>query len=117
MGKRIYVGNLPFSATEAEITDLFSQAGNVESVKMITDRETGRPKGFCFVEMATDEEAARAIQQFNGADMSGRPLTVNEARPMAPRGEGGGGGYRGGGGGRFDRGGGGRGGRGGYDRG
>lgn len=116
MGKKLYVGNLPFSATEQVLVDTFSQCGTVESAKIITDRETGRSKGFGFIEMATDEEAQAAIQKFNGADYSGRPMTVNEARPMAPR-EGGGGGGRGGfgggGGGRGGFGGGGGGGRGG----
>ena len=85
MGKKLYVGNLPFSATEDEISGLFSQCGNVESVKLITDRETGRSKGFGFVEMSSDEEALAAIDRHNGADMGGRPLTVSEARPMQPR--------------------------------
>src|SRR4051812_31859628 len=105
MGKKLYVGNLPFSATEQVLSDTFAQCGTVESVKIITDRETGRSKGFGFVEMATDAEAQDAISKFNGADYEGRPMTVNEARPMAPRdnnrkGFGGGGG----GGGNRDRG-------------
>ncbi len=109
MGKKLYVGNLPFSATEQTLVDAFSQCGTVESATIITDRESGRSKGFGFVEMATDAEAQTAISQFNGADFAGRPLTVNEARPMVPReGRGGGGGF---GGGR-DRD---RGGRGGFD--
>lgn len=83
--------------------EMFQQAGQVESAKIITDRDTGRSKGFGFVEMSTDEAAQQAITKFNGADVEGRALTVNEARPMAPR-EGGGGGGRSGGGGR-DRGG------------
>ena len=111
MGKKLYVGNLPFSATEGSVNDLFAGAGNVESVKLITDRETGRSKGFCFVEMATDEEASAAIEKYNGQEFEGRPLTVSEARPMQPR-SGGGGGFGGGG-----RGGGGRGGFGGGGRG
>lgn len=106
MGKKLYVGNLPFSATDQTLQETFSQCGTVESAKVITDRESGRSKGFGFVEMSTDQEAADAIAKFNGADFNGRPLTVNEARPMEPR-SGGGGGGRGFGGG----GGGGRGGR------
>ena len=98
MGKKLYVGNLPYSATEQILIDTFAECGTVESAKVITDRETGRSKGFAFVEMSTDEEAKNAITKFNGADWNGRPMTVNEARPMAPR-EGGGGGGRGGGGG------------------
>jgi len=93
MVKKIYVGNLPFSATENEIRDLFAQQGTVESVKLITDRETGRARGFGFVEM-DDEGAAAAIQSLNGADLGGRRLVVNEARDR----EGGGGGSGGGGG-------------------
>src|SRR6186997_3124190 len=98
MGKKLYVGNLPFSATEQVLADTFAQCGTVESVKIITDRDTGRSKGFGFVEMSNDDDAQKAISKFNGHDYNGRPLTVNEARPMAPR-EGGGGGGRGGGGG------------------
>lgn len=112
MGKKLYVGNLPFSATEQILTDTFSQCGKVESVHIITDRDSGRSKGFGFVEMSTDAEAAEAITKFNGADYSGRAMTVNEARPMVPR-EGGGGGRGGGGRGGFGGGGEGRGGRGG----
>jgi hypothetical protein len=116
MGKKLYVGNLPFSATEQVLLDTFSQCGKVESAKIITDRDSGRSKGFGFVEMSTDAEALDAISKFNGADYDGRALTVNEARPMAPR-EGGGGGRGGfgggGGGGRGGFGGGGGGGRGG----
>ncbi len=98
MGKKLYVGNLPFTADEAALEQIFAQVGTVASTKVITDRESGRSKGFGFVEMSTDEEAANAISQFNGADFNGRPLTVNEAKPMVPR-EGGGGGGRGFGGG------------------
>ncbi len=101
MTKRIYVGNLPFSATEDEVRDMFSEFGEVESVSLITDRETGRPRGFGFVEMSSG--ADEAIQATNGKDMGGRSLNVNEARPRTDRGGGGGGGgrggYRGGGGG------------------
>ena len=104
---KIYVGNLPFSASEADVRALFSQHGTVESVSLPTDRETGRPRGFGFVEMS-QADAARAIQNLNGQDMGGRPLRVNEAQDK-PRGgggrPGGGGGYRGnsggGGGGRW----------------
>ncbi len=99
MGKKLYVGNLPFSATDQALVDAFSQCGTVDSARIIMDRESGRSKGFGFVEMSTDEEAQAAIAKFNGADYSGRPMTVNEAKPMAPR-EGGGGG-RGGRGGRY----------------
>ncbi len=111
MGKKLYVGNLPYSATDQILSDTFAQCGTVESAKIIMDRDTGRSKGFGFVEMSSDAEAADAISKFNGADYDGRPMTVNEARPMVPRegGGGGGGGGRGFGGG----GGGGRGGRGG----
>jgi len=100
---KIYVGNLPFTATDAEIRDLFAQHGTVESVSLPTDRETGRPRGFGFVEMS-QADASRAIQALNGHDLGGRSLRVNEAQDK-PRsgggggGRGGGGGYRGGGGG------------------
>jgi RNA recognition motif-containing protein len=114
MGKKLYVGNLPFSATEQVLTDTFSQCGTVESARIITDRDTGRSKGFGFVEMSSDAEAAAAISQFNGADYEGRAMTVNEARPMVPREGGGGGrGFSGDRGGYGNRGGGG-GGRGGF---
>lgn len=96
MGRKLYVGNLPFSTTEENLTDAFAAVGNVDTVKIITDRDTGRSKGFGFVEMATDEEAQKAIEQLNGQDFNGRALTVNEAKPMPPRGGGGGGGGRGG---------------------
>jgi RNA recognition motif-containing protein len=102
MGKKLYVGNLPFSATDQILLDTFSQCGTVVSAKIITDRDTGRSKGFGFVEMSTDAEAEDAISKFNGADYDGRAMTVNEARPMAPRenrGGSGGGGFGGGGGG------------------
>ncbi|MBU6374934.1 MAG: RNA-binding protein [Bdellovibrionales bacterium] len=85
MGKKLYVGNLPYSATEQALTDAFAQCGTVESAKIITDRDTGRSKGFGFVEMSSDAEAANAITKFNGADYDGRAMTVNEAKPMAPR--------------------------------
>ncbi|SRR6266516_1030746 len=104
MGKKLYVGNLPFNTTDESLEQIFAQAGTVQSAKVITDRDTGRSKGFGFVEMSTDQEAADAIQKFNGADYGGRNMTVAEARPMSPREGGGGrggggGGYRGGGGG------------------
>ncbi|MEY4375544.1 MAG: hypothetical protein RJB26_94 [Pseudomonadota bacterium] len=109
----IYVGNLPFSATEDEIRQLFEQYGKVESVKLINDRETGRPRGFSFVEMPASD-AQNAIAKTNGFSMGGRPLRVNEAqeRPRGPR-PGGGGGFGGGGGSRGGFGGGGGGGYGG----
>ena len=112
---KIYVGNLPFTATDADIRTLFSQHGTVESVSLPTDRDTGRPRGFGFVEMS-QADAARAIQSLNGQDMGGRPLRVNEAQDKPrtgggggrPGGGGGGGGYRGGGAGGGGGGGGGR---------
>lgn len=85
MGKKLYVGNIPFSATEQELSEAFGRCGTVESVKIITDRDTGRSKGFGFVEMATEEQAQDAIAKLNGADYAGRAMTVNEAKPMAPR--------------------------------
>jgi RNA recognition motif-containing protein len=130
MGKKLYVGNLPYSATDSRLQEHFSQVGTVESAKVIMDRDSGRSKGFGFVEMSSDTEATAAIEKLNGQVMDGRPLNISEARPQAPReggggrgfGGGGGGGYGGGGyggggggGGRGDRGG--RGGdRGGRDR-
>jgi cold-inducible RNA-binding protein len=81
MTKKVYVGNLPFRTTEEDLASLFSQIGAVESVSIIVDRETGRSKGFGFVSMSA-EDADKAIEQFNGHDLGGRPLTVNEARPM-----------------------------------
>jgi RNA recognition motif-containing protein len=100
MGKKLYVGNLPFTVNDESLHEVFSQAGNVESAKIIMDRDTGRSKGFGFVEMSSDQEAADAIQKFNGADYGGRAMTVAEARPMAPREDRSGFGGRGGGGGR-----------------
>jgi RNA recognition motif-containing protein len=101
MSTKLYVGNLSFRTTSDDLKEAFSQAGTVESASVIEDRETGRSRGFGFVEMATPEEAAAAIEQFNGKDLGGRNLTVNEAKPKADRGGGGGrgGGYGGGGGG------------------
>ncbi|HVG20447.1 MAG TPA: RNA-binding protein [Blastocatellia bacterium] len=108
MSKKIYVGNLSYQTTETDLTSLFEQAGQVDSVSIITDRDTGRSKGFAFVEMG-NEDADKAIAQFNGAEVNGRALTVNEARPREDRSGGGGrggyGGNRGGGGGGRGRGG------------
>jgi hypothetical protein len=105
----IYVGNLPFSATEEEITDLFSPHGTVERVKIVTDRETGRPRGFAFVTMAEVAGANAAIAALNDQDYQGRALRINAAEAREPRtgGGGGGGGYKGGGGGGYKGGGGG----------
>ena len=97
MSNKLYVGNLPFSATDDSLREMFGQAGQVESARIITDRDSGRSKGFGFVEMSTPQEASDAIKKFNGAELDGRSLTVNEARPMAPR-DGGGRGFGGGGG-------------------
>ena len=85
MAKRIYVGNLPFSATEDEVRNLFGEHGTVNSVSLITDRETGRPRGFGFVEMEDDEAADNAISTLHQYQMDGRSLNVNEARPREPR--------------------------------
>jgi len=86
MGTRLYVGNLPFSADENAVLELFSQNDRtVKEVRLITDRDTGRPRGFGFVEMGSDEDAEGAINDLNGYSMEGRPLTVNEARERAPR--------------------------------
>jgi RNA recognition motif-containing protein len=111
--KKIYVGNLPFSATDAELEELFSRHGSVTSVKVITDRETGRSRGFAFVEMEADAADA-AIRELDGHDMGGRALRVNEARERSFGGPGGGGGGGGGGRGRGGHGGGGGRGGGGY---
>ncbi len=115
MAMKLYVGNLSFQTSSEELQQLFSQAGTVESASVVEDRDTGRSRGFGFVEMASKEEGEKAIQQFNGTDLNGRNLTVNEARPREDRGgRGGGGGGRGGGyGGNRGGGGGGRGGYGG----
>ena len=96
MTMKLYVGNLAFQTSSEELQALFAQAGTVESVSLIEDRETGRSRGFGFVEMSTKEEGAAAIQQFNGKDLGGRALNVNEAKPSEDRG--GGGGSRNGGG-------------------
>jgi cold-inducible RNA-binding protein len=111
---KLYVGNLSFHTSEADLNDLFAQHGTVESCRIITDRDTGRSRGFGFVEMSSPAEGQAAIAALSGKDLDGRPLTVNEAKPQAPRnggGFGGGGGGRGGGrGGGYGGGGGGRGG-------
>ncbi len=108
MGNKLYVGNLPYSMTDEVLGEMFAPYGAVQSAKVITDRDTGRSKGFGFVEMSNDSEAAEAANRMNGQDCEGRALVVNEARPMAPReNRGGGGGFGGGGGGRGGRGGGG----------
>lgn len=89
MAKKLYVGNLSYSTTDDSLRDAFAQAGTVESATVIMDRMSGRSRGFGFVEMATDEDAAAAIEMFNGKDVEGRELTVNEARPMTDRPKGG----------------------------
>jgi RNA recognition motif-containing protein len=97
MGTRLYVGNLSYNVTEPELKDVFAENGrNVKEVKVVLDRDTGRPRGFAFVEMTTDAEAAQAIESLNGREVQGRPINVSEARERAPRG-GGGGGFGGGG--------------------
>ncbi len=99
MGRKLYVGNLPYSATEETLRETFSKCGDVDSATMITDRDTGQSKGFGFVEMSRDSEAQKAIQELNGSTLDGREIKVNEAKPKAPRR--GGGGYGGGGGNRW----------------
>ncbi|MDG3002937.1 RNA recognition motif domain-containing protein [Paludisphaera mucosa] len=99
MGKKLYVGNLTYGVANTDLEQLFSQYGTVQSAQVITDRETGRSKGFGFVEMDTDAEAQEAIRALHDQEHNGRRLTVNEARPREPRSGGGGGGYGGGGGG------------------
>ncbi len=103
MSKKLYVGNLPFSATESELRSLFQPHGEVESVNVIMDRETGRARGFAFVEMQEASDAANAIRALDGTDMGGRSLRVNEAQDKRGGGGGGGGRRDGGGGGRRDR--------------
>lgn len=120
MGRKLYCGNLSYGVSSSDLERLFSQFGSVESAQVLTDRDTGRSKGFGFVEMSTDAEAQAAITGLNETEHEGRPLTVNEARPRENRGGGGGGGGRGGygggggggGGGGYGGGGGGGGGRG-----
>jgi RNA recognition motif-containing protein len=120
MGIKIYVGNLPFSTTNESLQEAFAAYGTVESAKVITDRNTGRSRGFGFVEMASNDEGQAAISKLNGTDLGGRQITVSEARPSEDRPSGGGGrpfrsgGGGGGGGGRGGFGGGGGGGRGGF---
>jgi RNA recognition motif-containing protein len=99
MGKKLYVGNLSYSMDSSALQELFAQHGTVVSAQVINDRETGRSKGFGFVEMGSDDEAQAAIAALNGQEHNGRPLTVNEAKPREDRGGGGGFGGRGGGGG------------------
>jgi cold-inducible RNA-binding protein len=119
MGKRLYVGNLAYSVTEAELRDVFAEVGNVAEVKVVLDRDTGRPRGFAFVEMSTDAEASDAMSKLNGSELQGRSMNIKEAQERSGGGGGGrgggwgGGGGGGGGGGWGGGGGGGRGGRGG----
>ena len=101
MGSKIYVGGLPYSATESQLQALFASHGTVESTRVVTDKYTGQSRGFGFVEMSTTEEAKKAIAALNGTQMDGRTLTVNEAKPQEPRS--GGGGFGGGRGGKRDR--------------
>lgn len=91
MAKKLYVGNLPYEISEEELKQIFEKAGTVESANIITDRHSGRSKGFGFVEMSSEEEAGKAMEMFNGSDVKGRRVVVNEARPMRerkPRGQG-----------------------------
>jgi len=114
MSTKLYVGNLSFNTSNEDLQELFGQAGTVETVNVVEDRDTGRSRGFGFIEMSSKEEAQAAIEQLNGKEIDGRSLTVNEARPREERSGGGGGGNRGGGGGgRGGYGGGGGGNRGG----
>lgn len=109
MANKLYIGNLPFSVDSAKLQEIFAGAGNVVSAQVMSDKFSGRSRGFGFVEMSSDEEAQKAIEMFNGKDFDGRAMVVNEARPREerPTGDRGGdrGGYRGGGSGRGDRGG------------
>src|SRR5688572_3994645 len=108
MASKVFVGNLDFNTTRAEVQTLFSQVGEIKDVFLPTDRESGRPRGFGFVEFASDEDAAKAIEKFNGYELGGRALRVNPAEDRPRTGGGGGGGYRpGGGGGGYGGGGGG----------
>jgi RNA recognition motif-containing protein len=99
MSTKLYVGNLPYEASESDLQALFEGAGGVASVSIVRDRATGQARGFAFVEMNDDDGARRAITELDKREFGGRSLTVNEARPMAPRGDGGGGGFNRGGGG------------------
>jgi RNA recognition motif-containing protein len=99
MGRKLYVGNLPYSASQESLQEAFAACGTVDSVNVITDRDTGQSKGFGFIEMSTDGEAQKAIQELNGTSLDGREIVVNEAKPKAPRDNRGGGG----GGGRGNR--------------
>jgi len=92
MNNKLYVGGLPYSVTDTQLEEIFAAHGTVESARVITDRMTGRSRGFGFVEMSSPEEAEEAIQKLNGTDLEGRSLTVNEAKPKQPRSDGGGGG-------------------------
>ena len=103
MGKKLYVGNLAFSVDSDSLTNVFAQFGTVESAKVITDRDTGRSKGFAFVEMSTSDEASKCIQEMNGREHEGRQMNISEAKPQEPRTGGGGGRGGGGGGGRGGR--------------
>ena len=103
MAKKLYIGNMSYDTTEAQLRELFAQAGDVTSVALITDRDTGRPKGFGFIEMSNDDQAKEAIKRFNGFMVDSRPLTVNEARPREERSGGFGGGNRGSNGGGGNR--------------
>jgi RNA recognition motif-containing protein len=96
MSNKLYVGNLAFQTTSQELQELFAQAGTVQSASVVEDRDTGRSRGFAFVEMSTNAEAAAAIDQFNGKDLGGRPLKVNEAKPRENRSGGGGRSFNGG---------------------
>lgn len=93
MGKKLYVGNLSYTVDSNQLSDLFAQAGTVDSANVIMDRDSGRSKGFGFVEMSADSEAQTAIQKFNGVDLGGRAMNVSEAKPQAPRSEGSRGGF------------------------
>ena len=116
MSMKLYVGNISFNTTNQDLNDLFGAIGTVESANIVEDRETGRSRGFGFVEMASKDEAENAIAQLNGKEVDGRELKVNEAKPQESRGGGGRGGYGGGGGGRGGNRGGGGGGYGGGSR-